>query len=134
MPRTYLHPAGLAVDAAAAARFSHAVRASGTFVFIAGQVANDAGGNIVGKGDAEAQAAQIYANLQKAVESAGGTMADIISTRTYALDAAYRPVIRQVREQYFPGPDYPNNTFLVVAGLASPDYLIEIEAVAHLES
>jgi enamine deaminase RidA (YjgF/YER057c/UK114 family) len=113
--------------------YSHVARKSGTPVFISGQVALDGGGNVVGKGDPAAQAAQIFANLRTVVEAAGGTMDDIVKLNVYALDVGYRPVIAEARAAAFPDGQFPASTFVVISGLAAPDFLIEIEAVAMID-
>lgn len=108
--------------------YSHAAKA-GTLVFVAGQVAQDADGNLVGKGDIEAQAAQVFENLKAVLASAGATLDDVVKLTTFTTSLAYRPVIAEVRARYF--KDYfPPNTFVVIHSLATPDYLVEIEAVA----
>ncbi len=112
--------------------YNHAVRASGTPLFISGQVSMGADGRTVGKGDPAAQAAQVFANLKMVIETAGGSMNDIVKLTTYALDVAYRPAIAEARAKVFAGGYFPASTFVVVSGLASPDYLLEIEAVAML--
>src|SRR5476651_1972366 len=73
-PKTLLSPRG----------YSHVVKVNrGTIVYIAGQVACDASGKLVGEGDIEAQVEQVFRNLKLAVEAAGGTMADIVKLNTY---------------------------------------------------
>ncbi len=108
--------------------YSHAAKA-GSLVFVAGQVALDAEGNVVGRGDIEAQAVQVFENLTTVVASAGGTLDDVVKLTTYTTSLAYRQKIAEVRARYF-RTYFPPNTFVVVASLASPDYLLEIEAVA----
>ena len=88
-------------------------------------------GSVVGKGDPEAQARQIWHNLEAAVKSVGGTLNNIVKTTTYVTNLNYAAAIRKVREERF--PTNPTSTLLVVAGLASPDYMMEIEAIAVVE-
>ena len=130
MSREFLKPAGLTASAAASG-YGPAAR-SNDLVFISGQTARSPEGRTVGVGDAEAQAVQVYENIKAVVESAGGTLADVILLRTYLTDRAHRPAHGAVRRRYFPGPDFPCSTLLIVAGLADPDFLIEVEAVAHI--
>jgi enamine deaminase RidA (YjgF/YER057c/UK114 family) len=111
--------------------YSHAIR-NGNILHIAGQISLDREGKLVGKGDIRAQAEQVYANLKGVVEAAGGTMANIAKITTYTTNRAYRPVISEVRAQYFP-TDPPASTFLVITSLAEPDFLLEVEAVAVLD-
>ena len=108
--------------------YSHAAKAGG-LVFVAGQVAQDVDGNLVGKGDIEAQAVQIFENLTAVLASAGAALDDVVKLTTYTTSVAYRSKIAEVRARYFKSY-FPPNTFIVVASLATPDYLLEIEAVA----
>jgi reactive intermediate/imine deaminase len=108
--------------------YSHAARAGG-LVFVAGQVAQNAEGALVGRGDIEAQAVQVFENLKTVLASAGATLDDVVKLTTYTTSVAYRQQIAEVRARYFK-TYFPPNTFVVVASLATPEYLIEIEAVA----
>ena len=108
--------------------YSHAARAGG-LIFLAGQVAQDVEGNVVGRGDIESQAVQIFENLKAVLASAGATLDDVVKMTTYTTNVAYRPKIAEVRSRYFK-TYFPPNTFVVVASLATPEYLLEIEAVA----
>ena len=108
--------------------YSHAAKAGG-LLFLAGQVAQDQDGNVVGRGDVEAQAVQIFDNLRAVLASAGATLNDVVKLTTYTTNVAHRAKIAEVRGRYFT-TYFPPNTFVVVASLATPDYLLEIEAVA----
>jgi reactive intermediate/imine deaminase len=108
--------------------YSHAAKAAG-LVFVAGQVAQDAEGVLVGKGDIEAQAVQVFENLKAVLASAGATFDDVVKMTTYTTSLAYRSKIAEVRARYCQ-TYFPPNTFVVVASLATPEYLLEIEAVA----
>jgi 2-iminobutanoate/2-iminopropanoate deaminase len=108
--------------------YSHAAK-SGGLVFTAGQVAQDAEGAVVGKGDIEAQAVQVFENLKAVLAASGATLDDVVKLTTYTTSLAYRPKIAEVRARYFQ-TYFPPNTFVVVASLATPEYLLEIEAVA----
>jgi enamine deaminase RidA (YjgF/YER057c/UK114 family) len=110
--------------------YSYAVKQSGTPVYISGQVAIDGGGKLVGEGDAAAQTEQVFANLKTVVEAAGGTMADIVKLTIYVTDAAYRPAVAAARQKHFAAGQYPASTYLVISGLALPQLLVEIEAIA----
>jgi 2-iminobutanoate/2-iminopropanoate deaminase len=110
--------------------YSHAVRAGNT-LYISGQVAQDREGKIVGRGDISAQVAQVFANLQAVIEAAGGTMQDIVKLTTYTTSLAYRPAIAEARGKYWQS-DWPASTFVVISSLATPDFLVEIEAIAVL--
>ena len=108
--------------------YSHAAKVGG-LVYVAGQIAQDVEGNLVGRGDIEAQAVQIFENLKAVLASAGSSLDQIVKLTTYTTNVVYRQKIAEVRARYF-GDYFPPNTFLVVSSLATPDYLLEIEAVA----
>lgn len=110
--------------------YSHAAKA-GNLVFVAGQIAQDADGRLVGRGDIEAQAQQVFENLQAVLASAGSSLDQVVKLTTYTTSLAYRPKIAEVRARYF-HTYFPPNTFVVVGSLATPDYLLEIEAVAAI--
>ena len=105
-------------------------------VFISGQVAWDADGNVVGAGDLRAQFIQTYANLRSLTASAGGGLDDIVQLRTYLTDRQLLGEFRSIRNELypslFPSGAYPTNTLLIVDGLADPDLLLEVEAIAVL--
>ena len=126
MGKEIINPAGMAPPSG----YSYAVRKSGTPVFISGQVALDADGKLVGEGDAAAQTEQVFRNLKTVVEGAGGTMDDIVKITVYVTDPSYRPAVGASRLKHFKEGQYPASTYLVVSGLAIPQLLVEIEAVA----
>jgi enamine deaminase RidA (YjgF/YER057c/UK114 family) len=110
--------------------YSYAVKKGGTPIYISGQVAIDGAGKLVGEGDAAAQTEQVFANLRTVVEAAGGSLADIVKLTIYVTDAAYRPAIAAARQKHFADGQYPASTYLVISGLALPQLLVEIEAIA----
>ena len=103
----------------------------GKVLFIAGQTAVDAKGNIVGKGNIEAQAKQVFENLTAILKEVGGSIENIVKTTTYITDVKYREGLNKVRRHYYK-KTAPTSTLVVVKGLAHKDYLMEIEAVAVL--
>lgn len=118
------------------APYSHVaeVGAGAKLVMIAGQVALDRGGNVVGPGDIAKQAAQVYANLGDALSAAGGGWKNVIQFMTFLTrreDIAKLAEFRQ-REftKFYPDGSYPPNTLLIVSGLASEELLLEVQAVA----
>jgi enamine deaminase RidA (YjgF/YER057c/UK114 family) len=111
--------------------YSHVVRV-GNLVFIAGQVAQDASGQIVGVGDFTAQATQVFENLKKALATVGGDLTNLVKVTIYVTDARFRDPLREVNLRYVP-TEKPVSTLLVVAALARPECLIEIDAVAAVE-
>lgn len=110
--------------------YSHVVSAKGgRTVYVAGQVAFDAKGQLVGRGDLTAQTRQVFANLAVALKAAGATFNDVVKTNYFMLDASQVQVIRDVRSDYFKG-ELPASTLVEVRRLANPDFLIEIEVIA----
>ena len=105
----------------------------GKLVYIAGQVAVDASGNLVGKDDFRAQAEQVFKNLDAAVRAAGGTFHDVIKLNYYCadtVDASAIAQVREIRDKYVNTESPPTSTFVVVRRLVRPEWLIEVEAVA----
>ncbi|MFB6720163.1 RidA family protein [Kribbella sp. NPDC056345] len=110
--------------------YSHVVTGPGQWVAIAGQVALDAEGNIVGEGDAEAQTRQVFANLDAALKAAGATWANVVKLNYYLTDLGGLPALRTVRDEYVDTANPPASTAVQVVALFRPDALIEIEAYA----
>jgi enamine deaminase RidA (YjgF/YER057c/UK114 family) len=113
--------------------YTHAVK-TGNTVYIAGQVSAGPDGNVVGKGDPEAQVRQIWRNIEAAVRAAGGSgLQNVVKTTTYVTSINSAGALRKVREELFSTINPPTSTLLVISELASPDYLVEIEAIAIVE-
>ena len=108
-----------------AAEISH-----GTIVYIAGQVALDKAGQLVGKGDFRAQAQQVFENLKAAVEAAGGSFQDVIKLNYYFLDMAQLSAMREVRDKFINTDRPPASTAVQVSRLFREEFLIEVEAIA----
>ena len=127
-PRTLPKPSGFS--------YGYEVK-SGRLVFLAGQVAVDEHGTIVGKGDLVAQFRQVCRNLHATVTAAGGAMDDIVKLNIYVLDvAAYKRQLKElgpVYREYF-GKHFPAMTLVGVRDLfdATEGAMIEIEGVAAL--
>ena len=113
--------------------FSHATitEAKGRLLFISGMVAKGADGKAVGVGDIEAQTRQVCENLKAAVEEAGGTMDDICRLDVYVRNMEHFDRIHKVRREYFKAPA-PASTMVEVVKMTSPDWLIEMNAIAVL--
>jgi len=111
--------------------FSHAIEieAKGRLVFISGMTSRRADGTIAGVGDIEAQTRQVCENLKAAVQAAGGTMDDICRVDVYVRNMEHFEKIHKVRREYFKNPP-PASTMVEVTKMTSPDYLIEINAIA----
>ena len=113
--------------------YSHAAKVDdGKPVFIAGQVALDASGDLVGRGDFGAQTQQVFENLKRAVEAAGGGFSDIIKLNVYVVDVSRLPEYREVRDRFIDPQKPPASTAVQVAALFRPEFLIEVEAIAAL--
>jgi 2-iminobutanoate/2-iminopropanoate deaminase len=113
--------------------FSHAtaIAAKGTFVFISGMTARRPDGSIAGLGNIEEQTRQVCENVKAAVEEAGGTLDDIVRVDVYVRNMEHFDIIHKVRREYFKTPA-PASTMVEVNKFTSPDYLIEINAIAVL--
>lgn len=113
-------------------RYSQGVlTAGGRLLFIAGQTAADRDGNVVGKGDPEKQAEQVFENLGAVLAAAGGSFDNLVMTTTYLTDASYREAYNKVRSKYY-RHSQPTSTLVVVKALATEDFLIEIDGMAVL--
>jgi enamine deaminase RidA (YjgF/YER057c/UK114 family) len=104
---------------------------SGRLLYISGQVAWDADGNIVGKDDIRTQAQQVFHNLGQVLQEAGGDLQDLLKITTYVTDIDNYPAVIEVRNAIFQG-ELPASTLIVVAGLFHEDFLLEIEATAAI--
>lgn len=109
------------------------VEAKGRLVFISGMTARRSDGSIAGIGDIEAQTRQVCENLKSAVEAAGGTMDDIVRVDVYVRNMEHFDQIHKVRREYFGAPP-PASTMVEVTKMVSPEYLIEINAIAVLQA
>jgi len=130
--RELLQPQGLP---APLGQYSHVSRvAAGQLVYVAGQVAVDEHGDLVGEGDLGAQVRQVFHNLERALSSAGAGLGDVTKYTTFLTRVEDLESFREIRHELFtelyPHGDYPPNTLVVVTRLVSPTYLVEIEAVA----
>jgi reactive intermediate/imine deaminase len=121
-----MNPPGLSTPTG----YSHVVSArGGRTIYIAGQVALDAKGQLVGEGDLAAQTRQVFANLDTALKAAGASFGDVVKTNYYLRDASQVQVIRDVRAKYFT-TELPASTLVEVPRLANPGFLVEIEVIA----
>ena len=113
--------------------FSHAtaIEAAGRIVFISGMTARRPDGSIAGIGDITEQTRQVCENIRAAVEAAGGTLDDVCRVDVYVRNMEHFQAIHKVRAEYFK-PPLPASTMVEVTKMTSPDYLIEISAIAVL--
>ena len=111
--------------------YSHVVEVTaGRLVYIAGQVALDPTGALVGADDIRAQTWQVFDNLRAALEAVGAGFEQVVKLNLYLVDATQLPVIREVRDQYVNTRQPPASTAVEVRRLFREDALIEVEAVA----
>lgn len=123
------HPTGLLQNPA----YSQVVVASGTrTIYIAGQVALDENGALVGAGDLSAQTTQVMKNIGLALKAANARFSDVVKITTYVV--GYRPELRAIigkaRSPFFADMPPPASTLVGVSALAADEWLIEIEAIA----
>jgi 2-iminobutanoate/2-iminopropanoate deaminase len=104
----------------------------GRLVFVAGQIALDANGELVGAGDIAAQTRQVMENIRLALEAAGATFADVVRVVNYITDVSLFGEMAAVRKEYLVEP-YPASALVEVSALMFPEVLIEIEATAVVE-
>jgi enamine deaminase RidA (YjgF/YER057c/UK114 family) len=111
------------------------VRAS-EFVFIAGQLATDASGTIVGENDFDAQCAQVYRNIEIALSSVGATWNNVVQFTTYLVHSQDIPKFMDFRKRHFPSYFknglYPPNTLLMIDRLVQEPFVVEVQTVAAL--
>lgn len=111
--------------------YSHATRAGNT-LYIAGQIAKDKDGNLVGIGDIESQVRQVLTNLKNILKETGGDLHNIVKMTTFLTHYNSIEGYRRVRGEYFTEP-CPPNTLLIIDSLALPEFMIEVEAIAVLD-
>ncbi|HZM84636.1 MAG TPA: RidA family protein [Candidatus Limnocylindrales bacterium] len=120
----------------AAPGYSHAVTVTGALAFVSGQVALDDEGNLVGPGDLAEQTRQAMRNLEGVLAQLGATWADVVKFGWYLTDVTEIQQVRDIRDEFIRPVlgDRPNpaSTLVQVAGLFSPGFLVEVEAVVAL--
>jgi reactive intermediate/imine deaminase len=104
----------------------------GRTVFISGQIALDPSGKIVGPQDFRAQAQQVFENLKAALTAVGTDFTSVVKLNIYVVDMSYLPILREVRDRYVNTANPPASTLVEVRRLANEQFLIEIEAIAHV--
>jgi reactive intermediate/imine deaminase len=110
--------------------YTHVVQVhSGRTIYIAGQVALDKSGNIVGKGDFVAQTTQVFENLKLALAGAGATFDNLVKVTTFVTDLSQMQALREIRAKYY-GKNAPASTLVQITKLAHEAFMIEIEAIA----
>jgi enamine deaminase RidA (YjgF/YER057c/UK114 family) len=115
----------------APAGYSHVVEVrGGRTLYIAGQIALDAEGKLVGAGDFRAQIKQVFANLNSRLAEAGASFKDVVKLNYYLTDASDLQTLRETRDSYINKDAPPASTLVVVKELVRPEYLCEVEAIA----
>ena len=104
----------------------------GNLVIISGQASINENGEVVGAGDFDAQAEQVFKNIRRTLEAAGSSMEKIIKVNIYLTDMSHFPKIVELRGKYFTQP-WPADTITGVTALALPELMIEIEATALVD-
>ena len=104
-------------------------------MYVSGQTAWDANKQLVGGSDLRAQARQAFLNLRHVVEASGGTLSDVVSLRIYVVsyEAGKAEAVASAFREFFSVDAIPASTWVGVAALADPGFLIEVEAVAVLD-
>lgn len=111
--------------------YSHVVEIhAGRTIYISGQVALDAAGNLIGAADLQAQTTQVFTNLQPALTAVGATWAHVVKLTYFLIDISQIPIVRQVRDAYINTAQPPASSAVEVRRLFRADLLIEIEAIA----
>ena len=111
--------------------YSHVAEVrGGRLIYISGQIALDSQGKLVGKGDLEAQADQVFRNLGAALASVGCTVRNVVKFTVFMRDVKDVAAYRRARDRFMGDGPRPASTLVEVSGLVSEDFLIEIEAVA----
>lgn len=104
----------------------------GDLLFISGQAAVDGSGQLVGRGDFDAQAEQVFVNLDRVLRAGGSSLVNVIKVTIFLRDMSNFEKIVELRGRHFTAP-YPADTIVEVSSLYSPDALIEIEAIAVVD-
>ncbi len=125
MTRTAIQPTDMADPRP---RYTHGWRVGNT-VYVAGQLALDKAGTLVGPNDIRAQTRRIFENMRRVLETGGASLRDVVKITVFVTDIRYREGYGEVRQEFF-ATNPPASTLVQVAGLAIPGALIEIEAVA----
>ena len=110
--------------------YSHAIAFTGRMVVVSGQVPLDDQGRLVGRGDAAAQVRQVFENLAGALAAAGARLDQVVKLTVYLTDLADLDAFRRVRDEYIALDRPPASSLVQVSGLVSPEFRVEIEALA----
>ena len=118
-------------------QYTHVTRVKANeFLFIAGMLSGDSAGNVIGEGDFDAQASQVFRNIEAALKSAGATFANVVQFTTYLVHSQDIPKFMAFRLREFPklfaNGKYPPNTLLIVDRLVKEPFLVEVQTIAAI--
>lgn len=120
--RSFDHP-----EVPATADLSQIVQA-GPLLFLSGQIGVGPDGRVVGPSP-ERQIRRAFTNVRLLLEGIGGSLEHVVKITSYLTTGEHKPTLAMARREFF-APPYPASTLLIVKGLASPDYLYEVDVVA----
>ena len=109
-----------------------AVDAPAKLLYLSGQVSKNQKGEVVGRGDFEAQTRQVYQNLAVLLKAGNASFKDVVKQTIYTTKPEELQTYRKVRDEFMGTGDMPTSTYVGVTALADPVYLIEIEMIAVL--
>ncbi|GGY01944.1 RidA family protein [Streptomyces hiroshimensis] len=115
---------------APATGYTHVVTGTGRLVAVSGQVAHDEHGRLVGAGDPEAQARQVFTNLRRCLAAAGASFDDVVKLTYFVTDIADLPAVRAARDSFLDPTRLPASSAVQVGALFQPELLLEVEALA----
>ena len=116
--------------------YAHSVRvetADGTWIYLSGQIATDADGNLVAPNDLPAQSERVFKTIKAILEANGASFADVVKLQTFVTTQDGWAEMREIRSRYL-GSDLPASTAVQVAALVVPDAVIEVDVVAVIPS
>jgi enamine deaminase RidA (YjgF/YER057c/UK114 family) len=116
--------------------YAHSVRIEtidGTWIYVSGQIAIDAEGNLVAPNDLPGQSERVFENLKAILGANGASFADVVKLQTFVTTQDGLPEMREIRSRYL-GGDLPASTAVQVAALVVPEAVIEVDAVAVIPS
>ncbi len=115
----------------APAGYSHVVEVKGgRTLYVAGQVALDKSGNLVGRGDFRAQTQQVFENIRSRLEEVGASFKDVVKLNYYVTETSDLPALREVRDSFVNREQPPASTLVAVKRLVREEFMIEVEAIA----
>ncbi len=132
MKKTIINPDTIAPPVS---KYSHAVRidtGDTAFIYVAGQIALDLHGNLVGENDIVTQTEFVFEQITTILKAAGGSLSDVVKANIYVTDMSQYAKVAEVRNRYFAG-DPPATTFVEVSKLVREGWMVEIEVVAAVQ-